>query len=260
MNIYIQKIASELNLGADQVESTLELLSQGATVPFIARYRKEATGSLDEIAITAIRDRLEKLNEIDKRRETILRSIDEQEKLTDELREQINLAETMAELEDIYLPYKPKRKTRATIAISRGLETLAKTIMSQQYNDIEARAEQFVNPEKEVHSLEEAIQGASDIIAEWINENKVARSKIRNLFVRTGTIVSKVAKGKESEGANYQNYFDWKEPVMKSPSHRLLAMFRGEKEGFLKLKIGPSESEAIPYSGETVRQNDKQIR
>jgi protein Tex len=245
MNIYIQKIASELNLGADQVESTLELLSQGATVPFIARYRKEATGSLDEIAITAIRDRLEKLNEIDKRRETILRSIDEQEKLTDELREQINLAETMAELEDIYLPYKPKRKTRATIAISRGLETLAKTIMSQQYNDIEARAEQFVNPEKEVHSLEEAIQGASDIIAEWINENKVARSKIRNLFVRTGTIVSKVAKGKESEGANYQNYFDWKEPVMKSPSHRLLAMFRGEKEGFLKLKIGPSQSEAI---------------
>jgi protein Tex len=245
MNKHIQKIASDLNIGADQVESTLELLSQGATVPFIARYRKEATGSLDEMAITAIRDRLERLNEMDKRRDTILRSIDEQEKLTDELREQINLAETMAELEDIYLPYKPKRKTRATIAISRGLEPLAKTIMSQQYNDIEARAEQFVNPETEVHRVEDAIQGASDIIAEWINENKAARSKIRNLFVRTGTIISKVAKGKEAEGANYQNYFDWKEPVMKSPSHRLLAMFRGEKEGFLKLKIGPAESEAI---------------
>lgn len=245
MSKYIQKIAVELNIGADQVESTLELLSQGATVPFIARYRKEATGSLDEMAITAIRDRLEKLNEMDKRRETILRSIDEQGKLTDELREQINLAATMSELEDIYLPYKPKRKTRATIAISRGLEPLAKIIMSQQHNDIEARAEQFINPELEVNSVEDAIQGASDIIAEWFNENKVARSKIRNLFVRTGTIVSKVAKGKESEGSNYQNYFDWKEPVMKSPSHRLLAMFRGEKEGFLKLTIGPSESEAI---------------
>jgi len=245
MERYFQKIATELNIGKDQVENTIELLSQGATVPFIARYRKEATGSLDEMVITNIRDRLEKLKDLDKRRDVILRSIEEQDKLTGELKEQISAAETMAELEDIYLPYRPKRKTRATIAISKGLEPLAKIVMSQQYDDIEARAGQFVHAEAEVNTVEDALQGASDIIAEWISENKSARAKIRNLFVRSGFIESKVAKGKEAEGANYQNYFDWREPVMKSPSHRFLAMLRGEKEGFLKLKIGPPEAEAI---------------
>jgi uncharacterized protein len=244
MKNYFKQIASELNIGTDQVENTVELLNEGATVPFVARYRKEATGSLDEVAITAIRDRLEKLKELDKRRETIINSIDEQGKLTDELEKQILEAESMSELEDLYLPYKPKRKTRATIAISKGLEPLAKIIMSQNHDDIDYRAEKFVNTKNEVDTVEEALQGACDIIAEWINENTFARSKIRRLFMRKGTIESKVAKGKEADGSKYENYFDWKELIMKSPSHRLLAMFRGEKEGFLKLKIGPPEEEA----------------
>ena len=245
MSNYFKKIASELNIGSEQVENTVELLNEGATVPFIARYRKEATGSLDELTITNIRDRLEKLQELDKRRETILHSIDEQGKLTEELKKQILAAESMTELEDLYLPYKPKRKTRATIAIARGLEPLAKIIMSQHHDDIESRARQFVNPEMEVNSIDEAIKGASDIIAEWINENKFARQKIRGLFLRKATIESTVAKGKEAEGSKYQNYFDHREPIMRSPSHRLLAMYRGEKQGFLKLKIGPPEDMAV---------------
>ncbi|MCB2219988.1 MAG: RNA-binding transcriptional accessory protein [Bacteroidetes bacterium] len=244
MDKYYQKIAAELNIKQHQVENTVELLNEGATVPFIARYRKEATGSLDEIAIAAIRDRMEKLKDLDKRREAILNSIDEQGKLSDELEKQILDAESMTELEDLYLPYKPKRKTRATIAIAKGLEPLARIIMSQNHDDIERRAEQFIDPAKEVNNVEEAIEGACDIMAEWINENKFARTKIRNLFLRKGTIESKVAKGKEADGSKYENYFDWKELIIKSPSHRLLAMFRGEKEGFLKLKIGPPAEEA----------------
>ena len=242
---YFDKIASELNIHSDQVENTVELLNEGASVPFIARYRKEATGSLDELAITAIRDMMEKLKELDKRRETILNSVEEQGKLTDELKKQIEEAATITELEDIYLPYKPKRKTRATIAVSRGLEPLAKIIMAQHHDDIEDRALRFVNPAKEVETVEDAIKGACDIIAEWINENKHARQRIRGLFIRTATIESKVVKGKEAEGAKYQNYFDHSERIMKSPSHRLLAMYRGEKEGFLKLKIGPDVEEAL---------------
>ncbi|HPE55485.1 MAG TPA: Tex family protein [Bacteroidales bacterium] len=245
METYFKKIAGELNIAVHQVENTVGLLNEGATVPFIARYRKEATGSLDEIQIAAIRDRMEKLKELDKRREAIINSIDEQGKLTDEMERQILAAETMTELEDLYLPYKPKRKTRATIAIAKGLEPLAKIIMSQNHDDIEYRSERFVNPKNEVNDAEEALQGACDIIAEWINENTFARSKIRGLFIRKGTIESKVAKGKEADGAKYENYFDWSERIMKSPSHRLLAMFRGENEGFLKLKIGPPEEEAI---------------
>lgn len=245
MENYYQKIATELQIKTQQVENTVELLNEGATVPFIARYRKEVTGSLDELAIMAIRDRLEKLQELDKRREAIIHSIDEQGKLTDELEQQILAAETMTELEDIYLPYKPKRKTRATIAITKGLEPLAKIIMSQKYDDIDFRAQRFVDPNKAVKNSDEAIQGACDIIAEWINENKFARSKIRGLFIRKGTIESKVAKGKEADGSKYENYFDWSERIMKSPSHRLLAMYRGESEGFLKLKIGPPEVDAL---------------
>lgn len=245
METYFKKIAGELNIAVHQVENTVGLLNEGATVPFIARYRKEATGSLDEIQIAAIRDRMEKLKELDKRREAIINSIDEQGKLTDELERQILAAETMTELEDLYLPYKPKRKTRATIAIAKGLEPLAKIIMSQNHDDIEYRSERFVNPKNEVNDAEEALQSACDIIAEWINENTFARSKIRGLFIRKGTIESKVAKGKEADGAKYENYFDWSERIMKSPSHRLLAMLRGENEGFLKLKIGPPEEEAI---------------
>ncbi|MEZ5082304.1 MAG: Tex family protein [Bacteroidales bacterium] len=245
MSNYFQKIASELSIGVDQVENTVELLNEGATVPFIARYRKEATGSLDEVVIAQIRDKMEKLKELDKRRETILNSIEEQGKLTPELENQINKAETMAELEDLYLPYKPKRKTRATIAISKGLEPLAKIIMSQKYDDVDKQAERFINKEKEVNTIDEAVAGACDIIAEWINEDSHARARIRRLFERSATIESKVAKGKEADGENYQNYFEWKEPVMRSPSHRILAMFRGEKEGFLKVKVAPPEDDAL---------------
>ncbi|MCD4696379.1 MAG: RNA-binding transcriptional accessory protein [Bacteroidales bacterium] len=245
MENYIKKIAGELNITSGQVENTVELLNEGATVPFIARYRKEATGSLDELVITQIRDRMEKLKELDKRRESILNSIDEQGLLTEELEKQINDAETITELEDLYLPYKPKRKTRATIAKSKGLEPLAKIIMSQKYDDINSQAERFIDESKDVKTTDEAIKGACDIIAEWINENKYARSKIRGLFERNGVIESKVAKGKEADGENYQNYFDWKEAVLKAPSHRILAMFRGEKEGFLKVKVAPPEDKAL---------------
>ncbi len=245
MNKYYQKIADELKIGTEQVENTVQLLSEGATVPFVARYRKEVTGSLDEIAITHIRDRMEKLEELDKRRDAILKSIEEQGLLTDELEKQIEEAETLTELEDFYLPYKPKRKTRATIAKSKGLEPFAKIIMSQKYDDVEYRAERFVDESKGVKTIEEAIQGAQDIIAEWINENKYAREKIRRMFIRKATIESKVGKGKETEGDKYQNYFEWEEKIMHSPSHRILAMFRGEKEGFLKVKVAPPEDDAL---------------
>jgi uncharacterized protein len=243
MHEYYNKIANELKISTHQVENTVILLNQGATIPFIARYRKEVTGSLDEIAIAQIRDRMEKLEELDNRRETIIHSIEEQGKMTAELEKQIAGAETMTELEDIYLPYKPKRKTRATIAKAKGLEPLAKIIMSQKYDDPEVQAKRYLNDE--VKNVEDALAGASDIIAEWINENKYARNKIRRLFMRKATIDSKVLKGKESEGNNYQNYFEWSELVMKSPSHRILAMFRGEKEGFLKVKVTPPEDDAL---------------
>lgn len=243
MHNYYNKIAEELKISTHQVENTVILLNQGATIPFIARYRKEVTGSLDEIAVAQIRDRMEKLEELDNRRETIINSIEEQDKMTPELEKQIAEAETMTELEDIYLPYKPKRKTRATIAKAKGLEPLAKIIMSQKYDDPEHHANRFLNDE--VKNIDEAIKGACDIIAEWINENKYARNKIRRLFLRKATIESKVVKGKESEGNKYQNYFEWNELVMRSPSHRILAMFRGEKEGFLKVKVAPPEDDAL---------------
>lgn len=245
MNIYSQKIASELTISNEQVENTIALLKDGATVPFISRYRKEVTGSLDEVQITRIRDRVLQLEELDKRREAILSSIKEQEKLTDELEKQIQQAETMSELEDLYLPYRPKRKTRATIAKAQGLEPLAKMVMSQKNDDVENMAQRFVNETKDVNSVEDALAGARDIIAEWISENKYAREKIRRLFTRKAKIVSKVAKGKEEAGNKYQNYFEWEELILKSPSHRILAMFRGEKEGFLKIKVAPPEDDAL---------------
>ncbi|MBN2173045.1 MAG: RNA-binding transcriptional accessory protein [Bacteroidales bacterium] len=245
MQNYFSKIAKELNIGIDQVQNTVSLLEQGATVPFIARYRKEMTGSLDETEIMGIRDRLEKLKELDKRRDTILNTIREQEKLTPELEKQIQEAQSMTELEDIYLPYKPKRKTRGTIARAKGLEPLAKILMTQNYDNPERQAERFVSAKNDINSVEEALAGARDIIAEWVNENKFARSKIRSLFLRKATIESRVAKGKEEAGNKYENYFQWSEPIMKSPSHRILAMFRGEKEGFLKIKVGPPEEETI---------------
>lgn len=245
MTDHINKIAQELNVTAEQVGNTVSLLKEGATVPFIARYRKEATGSLDEVQITRIRDRIEQLEALDKRKEAILSSIREQDKLTADIEKQINEAETMADLEDIYLPYKPKRKTRATIAKAKGLEPLSRMIMAQNSDDVEGMAQRFVSKEKEVETIEDALAGARDIIAEWVSENKFARGRIRKLFVRKAAIESKVVKGKEEAGNKYENYFDWNELIAKSPSHRILAMFRGENEGFLKVKVSPPEEEAL---------------
>src|SRR6056297_961233 len=240
---HIQSISSALGIAEWQVENTIRLFDDGATIPFISRYRKEVTGSLDEVQITAIKDILARLKEIDQRRETILKTIDEQGKLTDELKERIEKADSLTELEDIYLPYKPKKKTRASIARQRGLEPLAKIIMKQQELRVEARAEQFIN--EEVPTIDDALQGARDIIAEWINENERARNSIRRLFQHKAAIRSKAVKGKELEGIKYKDYFEWEEPLKRCPSHRLLAMRRGENEGFLKVSISPGEEEAL---------------
>jgi len=242
---HIKTISTELNVSEWQVLNTIEMLDGGASIPFLARYRKEATGELDELQITLIRNRINQLRELDKRREAIISSIEEQGKMTDELRRQLESASQMSELEDIYLPYKPKRKTRASIAIEKGLEPFAKIIMSQTNIDIFEKAKRYVDEVKGIKNIEEALSGARDIIAEWVNENIIARERIRNLFKREAFIYSKVAKGKEADGRKYENYYDWSENLLRSPSHRILAMFRGESEGFLKLKISPDEEKAL---------------
>ena len=242
---HIPKIAQELSLTEKQVQATADLLNEEATVPFIARYRKEVTGSLDEVAITAIRDRLDQLMELDKRREAVLKSLEERGQLTDELKERILSAETMVVLEDIYLPYRPKRRTRATVAKERGLEPLAIRLFAQDDINPLAEAANFVDPEKGVESPEDALAGARDIIAEWINEDQTARARMRDLYSSKAVFKSKVISEKEAEGIKYKDYFDWEEPVSTAPSHRILAMRRGEKEGFLTLKILPPEDEAL---------------
>ena len=225
--------------------ATIALLDDEATVPFIARYRKEATGSLDEVAITAIRDRLGQLRELDKRREAVLKSLAERDLLTDELKAAVESAPTMAALEDVYLPYRPKRRTRAMIAHERGLEPLAEVILEQGEIDPVSAAAAFVDPEKEVATVDDALAGARDIIAEWISEDGGIRARLRALFAQYGAITSQAIEGKEAEGVKYQDYFDWREPIYQVPSHRLLAMRRGEAEGFLRLKIAPEEDEAL---------------
>lgn len=242
---YAPRIAEELKLKFHQVENTAKLLMEDATVPFIARYRKELTGSLDEVEITAIRDRMIQLVELDKRREAILKSLAERELLTEELKGKIDAAETMTELEDIYLPYKPKKRTRATIAKEKGLEPLALMLFGQNDFDVAAEAANFVDGEKGVNDTDEALAGARDIIAEWVSEDQIAREKIRALFESKAVIFSKVAKGKDETGVKYKDYFDWKEPGSSAPSHRILAMFRGEKENFLKIDVMPEEEEAV---------------
>ncbi|AWW29277.1 RNA-binding transcriptional accessory protein [Echinicola strongylocentroti] len=245
MNIkHYLKIAEELSIRQKQVSDTIELLDGGATVPFISRYRKEVTGSLDEVQVAAIRDRVQQLRDLDKRREAILKSIKEQEKLTPELEGKINEAETMAALEDLYLPYKPKRRTKATIAREKGLEPLATKIYEQASMDVEEAAA-FIDEEKEVTSVEDVLQGARDIIAEWINENAELRKKMRDLFIEEGKFVSKVIPGKEEEAIKYKDYFEWSEPIKTAPSHRVLAMRRGEKELFLMLDSCPEELDAL---------------
>ncbi|MCR9251056.1 MAG: RNA-binding transcriptional accessory protein [bacterium] len=242
---HYKKIAAELSINERQVKATAELLDEGGTVPFISRYRKEVTGSLDEVAIAAIRDRLDQLRELDKRKEFVLKTIKDQEKLTPELERAIINAETLTEVEDLYLPYKPKRKTRATQAKEKGLEPLSKVLFEQGNISPESEAEKFIDEEKGVKSIEEALQGARDIIAEQVNENSEVRSKIRDLFSETGHISAKVMPGKEEEGQKFKDYFEWDESVKDIPSHRLLALRRGEKEMILSLDIAPEEEEAI---------------
>jgi len=234
-----------MKIAAGQVTAVATLFSEGATIPFVARYRKEMTGSLDEVALTGIRDRLDQLAELDKRREAILKSLEERNLLTDELKTQIAAAETMAVLEDIYLPYRPKRRTRAMVARERGLEPLADLLMAQEISDVTAEAQRFVDVEKGVADVEEALQGARDIIAESVSEDSVSRARMRELFIEKGVCESKVVKDKEQEGAKFKDYFDWREAASKAPSHRLLAMFRGENEEFLSLRIAPPDEDAV---------------
>jgi len=248
---HYKKIAQELSIAEKQVSATVELLDEGATVPFISRYRKEVTGTLDEVQVTEIRDRVQQLRDLDKRREAILKSLTDMGKLTPELEKQIDEAETMVTLEDIYLPYRPKRKTRATAAREKGLQPLADLLLEQNKVDLETAAEAYIDAEKGVNSIEEALAGARDIIAETISENAEVRTRIRELFIEKGTFQSKVAEGKEEEGIKYKDYFDWTEPVKSAPSHRILAMRRGEKEEILWLDIKPEEQEAIAILEDT---------
>lgn len=242
-NTILEIIAQNTGIKTTQVLNTVNLLNEGATVPFISRYRKERTGSLDEVQILEIKEQNEKYTELEKRKETVLKTIEEQEKLTPELKARIENCYDPVELEDIYLPYKPKRRTKATIAREKGLEPLAKILMKQLERDLEFRAGSFLNDE--VNSVEEALSGARDIIAEWINENEKARNIVRRGFEAGAEISAKVIKGKEEEAEKYRDYFDWKEPLKKCPSHRLLAMRRGENEGFLRVSITPDEDRVL---------------
>ena len=243
---HLKKIADNLNLSLRQVKATARLLKEGDTVPFISRYRKEVTDSLDEVAITAIRDKMAQMEALDNRRESILKSLKERELLTDDLYGKIVSAETMTTLEDIYLPYRPKRRTRATAAREKGLEPLAKLIFNQKDDtDPVKEAAAYIDPEKGVETAADAIAGSRDIIAEWVNEDQEAREKMRALYSQKGVFSSRVIPGKETEGAKFKDYFDWEEPVSKAPSHRILAMRRGEKEGVIDLRIGPPQNKAL---------------
>lgn len=239
----VKIISAQTNIAHNQVSSTIALLNEGATIPFISRYRKEMTGSLDEVQVGTIKEMYEKLQEVQKRRESILKSIDEQGLLSDELKRKIESTWNATELEDIYLPYKPKRKTRAVKARELGLEPLADIIFLQQERDIESRAVDFLSDE--LPDVEAALQGARDIIAERVSEDMKARDLIRNLFKREAVISSKLVKGKEEEAVKYSDYYDFSEPLKKSPSHRLLAMRRGENEGFLKISVSPDQEKAL---------------
>jgi uncharacterized protein len=242
-NRNILLVSKKLGLHEWQVENTIRLMDGGATIPFISRYRKEMTGSLDEVQLMNIKEEYDRLKELDSRKEAVIKSIEEQEKMTPELRKRIEAAVSMAELEDIYLPYRPKRRTRATIAKEKGLEPLAVIIMDQKESDPALKAEGFLTDD--VPTVEDAIAGASDIIAEWVSEDEKARKQLRYLFEKEAVIYSKVIKGKEAEGIKFSDYYDWSEPLKKCPSHRLLAMRRGEEEGFLRLSLEPVEENAL---------------
>ena len=245
IDVAIPQIARELKLAQGQVQATAGLLDGGATVPFIARYRKEVTDSLDEVAISNIRDRLSQLRELWDRREAILASLEERGLLTEELRKAVFSAETMTVLEDIYLPYRPKRRTRATIAREKGLERLALRLWGQEDFDVSLAAIEYVNPALGVENVEDALGGARDIIAEWVSEDTTARGRIRKLFWAQGAFSSKVVSGKDAAAAKYRDYFEWEEPVADVPSHRVLAMLRGEREALLSIHIAPPVERAI---------------
>ena len=239
----IDIISKELGFPADKVKNTVELLDGGATVPFIARYRKEATGSMDEVAVGNIKEMYARLKALLQRKATIVETIEEQGKLTPELKRRIEECFDSVELEDIYLPYRPKRRTRATMAKERGLEPLADLIFMQQANDIKSRARVFIN--KDVPTVDDAIAGACDIIAERVSEDEEARAAVRRLFLRFGVIASKVVKGKEADGIKYSDYYDWQEKIARISSHRLLAIMRGEEEGVLRVSIDIEPEEAL---------------
>ena len=244
-NFLIPQIARELQLERRQVVATVALLDDGATVPFIARYRKENTDTLDEVAISNIRDRLSQLRELGERREAILSSLEKQGLLTEELGQAVLSAESLAALEDAYLPFRPKRRTRAAIAREKGLAPLALYIRGQEDLDVGLAAAEYVNPDTEVKNVQDALSGARDIIAEWVSEDATARRAIRELFWDEGVFSATVASGKEEAAAKYRDYFQWQEPVAGVPSHRALAMFRGEKEALLSLHIAPPVSSAL---------------
>ncbi|MFH0754169.1 MAG: Tex family protein [Candidatus Omnitrophota bacterium] len=243
---HVNKTAAELGIKPSQVQAVVTLLEGNSTIPFIARYRKEATGMLDEVVVTSIRDRIKQLDELDKRRHVILESIEKQGKLTPELKGRIDQAATLTELEDLYLPYKPKRRTRGMIAREKGLEPLAENIFKQDNAfDPVKEAEKYMDKDKELGTVDLVLAGARDIMAEWVNESADARAEIRDLFLNKGHFQSKMIKGKEEEGIKFKDYFSWDEPVATAPSHRILAARRGEKETFLLLRIVVSEVEAL---------------
>lgn len=242
---FVDIIAREEQIAAGRVAAVAGLLAEGASIPFIARYRKEVTGSLDEVAVTTIRDRMARLKELAARKEAVLHSLEKNGHLTDALRDKVAAAETMAEIEDIYLPYKPKRRTRGVMAREKGLEPLARIIFEQTGIDCREAAERFVDPEKGVESVDAALSGAMDIIAEMVNEHEDARARMRELFLKKAIIRSRVISGKEESGAKYRDYFDWEEPVASVPSHRLLAIRRGEAEDVLTFRILPAADEAV---------------
>ena len=250
---HLVQITSELGLQPRQVTATAVLLEEGATVPFIARYRKERTGELDEVKITAIRDRLEQLEALDKRRESIISSLEERKLLTEELRAKVDGALSLTSLEDIYLPYKPRKRTRATIAKELGLEPLSEILWAQDVaTDPEALAAPYVGntvtvdgKTSSLDNIAAALAGARDILAERINDDATARAQLRSLYLNKGIMKSTLISGKEVEGAKFKDYFDWSEPAATAPSHRILAMRRGETEGFLYFRLTPPESEAL---------------
>jgi uncharacterized protein len=266
MIIFEEVIARRAGIPVRQVKNTVDLLEEGATIPFISRYRKEHTGSLDEVKITEIRDELNKLKELEKRKKYILKTIADQEKLTEELKSSIEECLDPVLLEDIYLPFKPKRKTRATVARELGLEPLAKILMKQQEPHVESAAARFLN--EQVKDVHDALQGARDIIAEWVNENQEARSTVRHHFERGAVITSRVIKGKEEDAVKFMDYFEFSESLKRCPGHRMLAMRRGEQEGYLRISVEPDpdrvlkslENQFVKGTGDAARQVGEAVR